>query len=309
LLNKIYLQGDPPSSSTAEMPKEAATVILVRPSSEEGWEIFLARRHRRQSFMAGAFVFPGGKLEDSDSDPEFCRFLADDFQPQALLQDNTLTEDAARGFFVAAIRETFEEAGILLAGSARGNFISLRQEEVIARFSGYRRDLNNNQISFLEMLRREKLVLFPDVLIPYSHWITPQSAAKRFDTRFFLAILPRGQKAVSDCAELTEILWASPPSALQMHFSRKISLMPPTLKTITELAKFRSIEELFAVARKCSIYPILPQEFDKGVKLPHDPEYTLEQYRRPANPSEPCRIIMEDGVWKAVCYNDSIKKP
>ena len=304
MLNKIYLQGDPPASSTTKKPKEAATVILVRQALDDSWEIFLARRHRHQSFMAGAFVFPGGQLENSDGDPELCGLLADDFHPQALLQNNSLTEDAARGFFVAAIRETFEEAGILLAGDSCGNFISLQQEEVIARFSGYRRDLNSHQLSFQEIIHRENLFLFPNALIPYSHWITPESAAKRFDTYFFLARLPRGQEAVSDCAELTELLWVSPQNALQMHFSGKISLMPPTLKTITELAKFSSIEELLAAAKTRIIYPILPQEFAAGVKLPHDPEYDLLQYKRPANPDEPCRIIIEDGIWKAVFYND-----
>lgn len=302
--NRLYLQGDPPASTTGEKPKEAATVILVRQALENSWEIFLARRHHRQSFMAGAFVFPGGRLEERDGDPEFCRFLADDFRPQEALRDTSLTAEAARRFFIAAIRETFEEAGILLAGEVNGSFIPLQQQEVIDRFSGYRRDLNNNQISFLEMLSREKLVLFPDTLIPYSHWITPRIEAKRFDTRFFLAVLPQGQEAVSDCAELTEILWVSPRNALQMHFSGKISLMPPTLKTVTELAQFSSIEELISAAKSRIIYPILPQVFARGVKLPHDPEYSIERYKRLANPSEPSRIIMEDGIWKAVCPND-----
>jgi 8-oxo-dGTP pyrophosphatase MutT (NUDIX family) len=309
LLNKIYLQGDQPAAPAGEKPKEAATVILVREAKEDSWEIFLARRHRRQSFMAGAFVFPGGQLEPSDGDPELaCHLEAPDiFNPQALLQDSGLTPDKARCFFVAAIRETFEEAGILLAGDESGNYVRFHSEEDIARYASHRRALNSGEISFTEFIRKERIFLFPEALIPYSHWITPQSAAKRFDTYFFLARLPRGQEPVSDCAELTELLWVTPQDALLLQSSREISLMPPTLKTILELAKFSSIEELFTAAKNRIIYPILPREFEKGVKLPHDPEYDLAQYRRPANPSEPCRIIMEDGVWRAAFYEE--KKP
>lgn len=292
---------DRPANPAQGKPKEAATVILVRQAKPNSWEIFLARRHRQQSFMAGAFVFPGGQLEDNDYDPEFSRVIwaPHEFNPQAALQDAGLAPEKAQAFFIAAIRETFEEAGILMAGNRSGEFISLRQEEVIDRFSRYRRDLNNHQISFLEILRREKIFLSPAALIPYSHWITPESVAKRFDTRFFLALLPQGQEAVADCTELTELLWVTPQTALQLHCSQKIILMPPTLKTITELAEFTSVDELFTAVKSRLIYPILPQEFANGVKLPHDPEYGIEQYKRPANPNEPCRIILEDGVWRA----------
>ena len=305
LLNKIYLQGNQPSSSSGGKLKEAATVILVRPGMDDSWEIFLARRHRQQSFMAGAFVFPGGQLEASDADPEFSRLIwaPDDFNPQQALQDPGLTVEKARGFFIAAMRETFEEAGIMLAGDAGGNFITLEQEEDIARFSRYRRELNDNQISFAEILRREKILLFPAALIAYSHWITPESSAKRFDTLFFLARLPGGQKPIIDDTELTETLWVSPQDALRRQSLGEIVLMPPTLKTIIELSGYTSIDELFAAAKRCPIHPILPQEIANGVRLPHDPEYDVERYKRPPNPDEPCRIILEDGLWKAVSYN------
>jgi 8-oxo-dGTP pyrophosphatase MutT (NUDIX family) len=305
LLNKLYLPGDRLAPPAEENPKEAATVILVR-QAKDSWKIFLARRHRGQSFMAGAFVFPGGRLEQSDSDPELACYMEAPgiFNPQALLQDAGLTPDLARAFFAAAIRETFEEAGILFACDEKGNFITFRNDEDVARVAAHRRALNSGQMSFAEIIRKEKIFLFPEALIPYSHWITPKIAAKRFDTRFFLARLPEGQEPVSDCAELTELLWVAPREALLMQSSGKITLMPPTLKTVMELAEFESIDELFAAAKKRVIYTILPQEFEKGVKLPHDPEYGLEQYRRPANPTEPSRIILEDGVWRAAFYED-----
>ncbi len=155
-----------------------------------------------------------------------------------------------------------------------------------------------------EVLRIENIFLFPDALIPYSHWITPEGEKKRFDTRFFLARLPQGQKTVSDYNELTEFIWVTPQNALDMHHARKIILMPPTLKTVMELSHFADIDELFAAAKKRIFYPILPQIFEQGIKLPHDPEYSIEQYRRPPNPDEPSRIIAEEGVWKAAYYKD-----
>ncbi len=260
--------------------------------------------------MAGAFVFPGGQLENSDSDPELSSLVlaADNFHPRALLQEDGLTPDKARGFFIAAIRETFEEAGIFLAGYSNGNFIAFQEKEAVVRFSAHRRALNSGEISLADILRKENILLFPDTLVPFSHWITPEREGKRFDTRFFLAQLPQGQETVSDNMELTEFLWVTPQNALRMHLSREIMLMPPTLKTVMELLPFKSVDELFAAAKRRIIYPILPQIFDQGIKLPHDPEYGLEQYRQPANPDEPSRIIAEDGVWKAAFYQD-IKRP
>ncbi|PKN71289.1 MAG: NUDIX hydrolase [Deltaproteobacteria bacterium HGW-Deltaproteobacteria-12] len=294
------------TSATVVNVRDAATVILVRTINDDSWELFLARRHRRQSFMAGAFVFPGGQLEESDCQPECSSLIsqADSLHPQDLLQDKSLSPDRARGFFIAAIRETFEEAGIILAGDNSGNFITFQQKETLVRFAAHRRALSTGEISFAEILRQEKILLFPHALIPFSHWITPEGEKKRFDTRFFLAALPRGQETVSDNTELTEFLWATPQNALRMHFSREIILMPPTLKTVLELAQFATVERLFAAAKKRLLYPILPQIFEQGVKLPHDPEYGLDGYRRPANPEEPCRIIAEDGVWQAAFYKD-----
>ncbi|MGV8057938.1 MAG: NUDIX hydrolase [Smithellaceae bacterium] len=290
-------------------PKDASTVILMRTVDDGSWELFLARRHRLQSFMAGAFVFPGGQMDPSDYGPDLSSVIlaSNSFKPQDLLQETGLTPDIARGLFIAAIRETFEEAGVLLAGDRSGNFLSFSQD-TLARFAAYRRDLNSACISFADIIRKESCFLFPEALIPFSHWITPVTEPKRFDTRFFLARLPSGQDSVCDCPELTDFLWVAPQDALKMHFSREIILMPPTLKTIMELAKFSSIDELFEAAKKRILYPILPQIFDQGSKLPHDPEYGIDQYRRPADPDDPCRFIKEDGLWRAVCCGD-IKKP
>lgn len=287
--------------------KDAATVVLVRPAKAGGWEIFLARRHQKQAFMAGAYVFPGGQLEGNDSGPQLENYIktADVFDPCRLLQDSSLPKEKALGFFIAAIRETFEEAGILLGGSATGKFVSFYDEKVFKRFNDYRRELNTSQITLAEIARKEKILLFPDTLIPYAHWITPEFERMRFNARFFLAKLPPDQTPVADAVELTESLWVTPQKALELQRERKILLMPPTLKTIEELSAFSEIDELFKAAKEKIIYPVLPQLAGNSLKLPHDPEYSIEAYKRPPKPSEPSRILAENGVWKTAFYREN----
>jgi 8-oxo-dGTP pyrophosphatase MutT (NUDIX family) len=227
-------------------PKDSATVILVRQEHRKTLEVFLARRHVRQSFMAGAFVFPGGKLEAADADFALTKLILakEDFHPHSLLQDNTLTKKTALSFFVCAIRETFEETGVLFARTKSGHSIDFGNAIIKSRFAAYRQSLNLGNITLKEIARQEELILMPALLIPYSHWITPEIVPKRFSTRFFLAELPQGQSATTDSDELTSSLWVTPHDALQMHTAGKITLMPPTLKTIEEMAKFISVYTL-----------------------------------------------------------------
>ena len=294
------------STTNKTVLKDAATVILIRPSKSDDWEIFLARRHQNQSFMAGAYVFPGGQLEEDDSDPQLEDYIktADVFDPCRLLQDSSLPGEKARGFFIAAIRETFEEAGILLGGKTTGNFVSFCDEIVLKRFNGYRHQLNASQITLVEIAQKEEILFFTDALVPYSHWITPEFEKKRFSTRFFLAKLPLCQMPVADAMELTESLWVTPQEALEMNRRKEIILMPPTFKTIEELSAFRDIDELFSATKTKIIYPILPQLEGNILKLPHDPEYSIDFYKRPVNLSEPSRILAENGVWKTAFYKE-----
>jgi 8-oxo-dGTP pyrophosphatase MutT (NUDIX family) len=289
-------------------PKDSATVILVRQPHGKTLEVFLARRHVRQSFMAGAFVFPGGQLEAADADFALTKLISvkDDFQPQSLLQDNALTEKMALSFFVCAIRETFEETGVLFAHTKSDHLIDFDNAIIKSRFAAYRQSLNLGNITLPEIARQEELILMPVLLIPYSHWITPEILPKRFSTRFFLAELPQGQSATTDSDELTSSLWVTPHDALQMYTDGKIALMPPTLKTIEEMAKFISLDELFAAARNRSIYPIMPQPMKNGLMLPHDPEYSIERYKRPVRPDEHSRFLLIGGKWQCVEFPDTI---
>ena len=290
---------------TNSIPKDSATVILVRQAQGKTPEVFLARRHDSQSFMAGVYVFPGGQLEASDADIAETKLLSfsDDFQPQSLLQDSTLTRDMAIGFYICAIRETFEETGVLFARNVNHDSIDFGNAAIKERFAAYRQPLNEGKITLAEIIRQENLVVMPELLTPYSHWITPEIVPTRFSTRFFIAEMPHhGQNAVTDKDELTSSLWVTPGDALQMYAAGKIAMMPPTLKTLEEMAGFCTIDELFMAARNRKIYPIMPQPIKGGLKLPHDPEYSIERYKQPVRPSETSRFLMTGGIWQFATF-------
>jgi len=290
---------------TNSIPKDSATVILVRRGQGNMPEVFLARRHASQSFMAGVYVFPGGQLEASDADIADTNLISasEHFQPQSLLQDDSLTREMALAFYICAIRETFEETGVLFARKATNDSIDFGNAIIQARFAAYRQPLNEGKISLAEIIRQEDLVVMPELLIPYSHWITPEIVPTRFSTRFFLAEMPHhGQNAVTDKDELTSSLWVAPGDALKMYTAGKIAMMPPTLKTLEEMAEFINLNELFAAARNRKIYAIMPQPMKVGLKLPHDPEYSIERYKQPARPGETSRFLMTGGIWQSATF-------
>ena len=279
-------------------------MILLRERAEGPYELFLMRRGRNQAFMGGAYVFPGGRLDEADADPELavCIGGLSAADAKRLLQETDLPEATALGLFVAAIRETFEEAGVLLARDVRGDLVDLSAPETADRFAAYRLELHENRMTLRDLAQREGLLYAPDLLTPYSHWITPEIETRRFDTRFLLARLPEGQVPVHDRMELTESRWLTPAFALTEHAAGRIVLMPPTLKTIEELLTFSNAGQLFAAARSQRIPTILPDAFwtadSFGIRLPHDSEYSLAAGKQPYHPGGSTRIVMEDGIWK-----------
>ena len=289
-----------PVSGQPAAPKESATVILVCSHPADAWNVFLARRHSRSSFMAEAYVFPGGQIADADRDEDLRNFISmpPGFDPRAHLKDDSLSQETAQSLFVCAIRETFEETGVLIARLRDGSPLQLTSKEQNARLAAYRGELNAGRTTLSEMARRENLVFPLDLLVPYAHWITPEFLPKRFSTRFFLAALPEDQSAATDQGELTDSLWAKPEEVLRRYRGREIVLMPPTLKTLEELARYACLDDLFAGVRSRAIYPILPEPGENMIKLPHDPEYGIERYKQPSRPEEPSRILMTDGIWR-----------
>lgn len=290
--------------ASVKRPLDSATVILTRESSQGQFKVFLMRRHRDQNFMGGAFVFPGGRLDEADCDldlvPHTRGFTG--AEAQRRLQEPDLPEEKALGLFFAALRETFEESGILLAYDASGQIIDLAEGETAGRFAGYRLQIHDHRLSLREMAEQEHLTFAPDLLTPYSHWITPEIESKRFSTRFFLARQPLEQIPFHDTMEMTKSQWLSPSTAMERQKEGQILLMPPTLKTLEELNEFDSLDDLFLAARSREIRTVLPEAFitDEGfgVRLPHDPKYKIEAYKQPPRPQETSRIVMRGDRWR-----------
>jgi 8-oxo-dGTP pyrophosphatase MutT (NUDIX family) len=288
----------------AAIPRDAATVILIRDGAQKKMEVFLMRRHRDQAFMGGAFVFPGGSLDKGDADPGLASYIlgltAEGAQNH--LQEPGISGSTALGLYMAAIRETFEEAGILLAYNEKGGLLQFADPRGEAKYTAARLAIYKKTITLKELARQERIRFACDLLLPFAHWITPDVEKKRFNTRFFLARAPEGQIPLHDSVEMTESLWLSPSEALSAYRERKIMLMPPTLKNLEELSQFTSEDELFRTAGKRRIETILPQAKRYGevhtLLLPHDPDYSLADYKQPPRPGEVSRVAFRDKMWR-----------
>jgi 8-oxo-dGTP pyrophosphatase MutT (NUDIX family) len=206
-------------------PRPAATVALVRDGAD-GLEVYLLRRVRGMAFAAGMHVFPGGSVDPADGSAELdWAGPSPDWWATAL----GVERSQARALVVAAVRETFEESGVLLAGPAA----TVMVDDVSGpEWEAERSALEAGGGSLAELLRRRGLVLRTDLLAPVAHWITPEAAPKRFDTHFFVAALPAAQQARIAGTEADVRLWIRPEQAL----STGLRLMPPTIAVLTELA-------------------------------------------------------------------------
>ncbi|NYH80476.1 8-oxo-dGTP pyrophosphatase MutT (NUDIX family) [Actinopolyspora biskrensis] len=213
---------DPPAT-----PRDAATVVLLR-DGPGGPEVFLQRRVRGMPFAGGMTAFPGGGVDERDSDTSIAwagpspgwwatRFGCD--------------EQRARSLVCAAVRETFEESGVLLAGETHESVVS-----EATRYAEERRALVAKELSLAGMLAEHGLVLRADLLRPWSNWVTPAVEPRRYDTRFFLTSVPEGQRADGFTGEAAEAYWRLPAEALDDWRSGECGLLPPTWVTLTELA-------------------------------------------------------------------------
>ncbi|MHB8090696.1 MAG: NUDIX hydrolase [Syntrophales bacterium] len=260
-------------------PTDAATVVLLSNRSSGGCEIFLMKRVKSSTYREEIYVFPGGLLEEADLDPELegCAGEFSGVKAKRLLQEPDISESLALGLFMAAIRETFEEAGVLLARDSSGGVVDLLEPDAASRFAGYRREVYQRRLSLSELARREKLVFAPDLLVPYSHWITPEIVPRRFNARIFLTFLPASQKPEHDNLELTDSCWLTPVRAIAAYSARRMFMMPPTIRTIEELNESPDAEELLTTSRSRKIEVILPEAFRTAeglkVRLPDGREY------------------------------------
>ena len=248
-----------------ESPRDAATVMLVRDAAgagaRPGVEVCMLRRNLASEFVAGAYVFPGGSVDPADRGPaadELCQGL-DDAEASALLGVGS----GGLAFWVAALRECFEEAGVLLArprDAADGTaLLDTRDPAERARFEAHRLEVNEGRAGLLEVCRAEGLVLAADTVHYVSHWITPELAPRRYDTRFFVTAAPSGQVAHHDDGETIATIWVSPTDALSRFGAGEIELLPPTIDCLEKLGVHATTEEVMAWARQVTDIPtILP---------------------------------------------------
>lgn len=225
------------------VPRPAATVVLLREAAA-GPEVLMLQRTKGAAFLAGAYVFPGGALDSADGDARLLRRVTGLSDAQA----STVLGLASGGlpYWVAAMRECFEEAGILLAHDERGHPVSAEQVEQLARF---RAPLNAGELAFGEFLEREHLILPAGELAYIGHWITAPGRARRFDTRFFLALAPQGQSGSHDASEIIQHAWIRPHEALERSARGEIELVFATKHTLAELAQFEHPQRALEHAR------------------------------------------------------------
>jgi 8-oxo-dGTP pyrophosphatase MutT (NUDIX family) len=296
----------------AAIPKKAATIILLRDKKPRGFEVFLLKRHEKSSFMGGNFVYPGGRVDREDGSLEICSFSKGmTFDEAQKILGGTISPEESIAHWIAGIRELFEEAGVLLAYDQQGNLFQIRNQEEPEKFLRYREFLHSGRTTVCQMAQEENLLFALDQLHYYAHWITPEARSERFDTRFFLACHPEGQEANYDQRETIAELWITPQKALEGNLKGEVILSPPTLKTLEDLSRFESIDEVFSSLKTKDIRPILPvlTKVESGALLvfPWDPEYEIFQKREipsPINhgrPSQPgdntTRLLMKDDRW------------
>jgi len=202
-------------------PRDAATVMLLRQASA-GLKVYMLRRQPSMAFAPGAFVFPGGSVDPRDADEQVA-WTGPDAAEWGRIFD--APAELARALVCAAVRETFEESGVLLAGESATSVVA---DTTSDDWEADRHALLDRSVSLAELLSRRGLVLRADLLRPWSRWITPVLEPRRFDTRFFAAALPAGQRTRDVGGEASEVAWVAPAEALQAGERGEIRLFPPT---------------------------------------------------------------------------------
>jgi 8-oxo-dGTP pyrophosphatase MutT (NUDIX family) len=265
---------DPPVT-----PKDAATVVLLRDTGS-GPEAFLLRRVVGMAFAGGMSVFPGGGVDRRDADADIAwtgpaaEWWAEKFACPVPL---------ARALVCAAVRETFEESGVLLAGPDENSVVSDTRPYAPARQS-----LVDREFSLAQFLADQGLVLRADLLRPWSNWVTPAEEPRRYDTKFFIAALPEGQRADGSTSEADHAEWRRPNDAIGMWKAGERGLLPPTWMTLAELAEQSSVAAAMATDR--TISKIIPKVIREGrilrPVLPGDPAYDRAAGHLDARPDD-----------------------
>jgi 8-oxo-dGTP pyrophosphatase MutT (NUDIX family) len=268
------------------LPVPAATIILLRETPVSP-EVLMIRRSVKSEFLPDLYVFPGGRVDEPDHE------LADrtgefDAERAATLAA-TVDPKLALGFYVAAIRETYEEAGILLA--RRRGETQLIDESTVKDLGQHRLAVQDGSMSFRDVLEREDLDLAVDLLALHAHWITPQMMPHRYDTLFFAASTPLGQLAAHDGFESTAHVWIRPEEALEQAISGERQMVFPTKCNLETLCGHPDVDAAVAASAARPVVPILPtvekRDGTPMVVIPEEAAYPTSAEPAPRRPPKP----------------------
>ncbi len=278
-------------------PRPAATIILLRDASA-GPEVFMLQRTRGAVFLPGAYVFPGGGIDAADRDPRAARRVTGLTDEQASAKLGFASGGLA--YWIAAARECFEEAGILLAVDRAGAPVAPRRVEAIEH---WRAPLNAGERSFTDLLEAEGLFVPADEIVYFSHWITAAGRPRRFNTRFFVARAPLGQDGAHDASETVHSVWVSPREALARQERGEIDIIFPTRSSLADLAPFTTSQAAFEHARGLGDIEVnaacwaLDHEGSKRLFRRSDPPYFEIHWSDPEETGESC-FVLAPGVVK-----------
>lgn len=258
-------------------PRPAATVVLLR-DAPAGLEVFLMKRHGLSDVLGGAYVFPGGKVDAADAELDMAAHLDQPLDRlHAGLNEPEIDQRTAGAVYVAALREAFEESGVLFAEGQPASGLADRAAALL------RQGLDFNTVLAQLALRLQTLGI-----VPWSRWITPVTPSvtnKRFDTRFFVAAVPGGQVASHDNFETTESVWLSPRHALHQYWDRQIELAPPQIMSLAHLSRHAGVESVLAEARARLPPVIQPEPFDhegsRVICYPGDARHSVREQALP----------------------------
>jgi 8-oxo-dGTP pyrophosphatase MutT (NUDIX family) len=250
-------------------PRNAATVMLLRPRQPDGVEVLLLRRTAAMKFAPGAYVFPGGSVDEADfaeigwhgpSPADFGAWLG-------------CSAELARALVCAAVRETFEESGVLLAGTPERLAVGLADPS----WEADRMAMTAGTLTLSGLLDRRGLAVRADLLVPWTRWITPEAEPRRFDTWFFAAALPSGQEATGHLAEADKTAWLRPADAITAARDGTISLMPPTATTLNEFTECGDLADILGQQRTvAAVQPrMVVEDGEAWLLIPDEVAYPL----------------------------------
>jgi 8-oxo-dGTP pyrophosphatase MutT (NUDIX family) len=250
-------------------PIPSATVLLLR-DDRGPLEVFMVQRHHQIDFASSALVFPGGKVDAADGDPAL----------RARCTGCAELDDEHFALRVAAVRETFEECGVLLA-RGRGDAALLPESRVRPLETRYRDDLVRGATTLGAIADAHDLALALDAMVPFAHWITPAFMPKRFDTHFYLVAAPPDQVAAHDGAESVDSLWIEPSAAIADAQAKRRPIIFPTLRNLIKLARSTSVAEALDRARREPVVTVLPT-VGRGatgpvIRIPAEANYDLSE--------------------------------